>query len=87
MTDDLTFGWVSPVIGTPESNHEPIVMFQEREILPTAFEHFDRHQTYVLCCEFGLMSSQLADRMRRAGFRAHHFRGGQRALMRVASGV
>ena len=41
MTDNLTFGWVSPVIGPPESNHEPIVMFQEREILPTAFEHFD----------------------------------------------
>ena len=41
MTDELTFGWVSPVIGLPDSNHEPIVMYQERNILPTAFQHFD----------------------------------------------
>ena len=41
MTDELTFGWVSPVIGLPDSDHEPIVMYQERNILPTAFQHFD----------------------------------------------
>ena len=41
MTDDLTFGWVSPVIGLADSDYEPIVMYQERNILPTAFEHFD----------------------------------------------
>ena len=41
MADDLTFGWIAPVIGPPESDHEPIVMYQERNILPTAFEHFD----------------------------------------------
>ena len=41
MTDELTFGWVSPVIGLPDSDNEPIVMYQERNILPTAFEHFD----------------------------------------------
>lgn len=41
MTDELTFGWVSPVIGLPDSDNEPIVMYQERNILPTAFQHFD----------------------------------------------
>lgn len=41
MSDDLVFGWVSPVIGLPDSDHEPIVMYQERNILPTAFRHFD----------------------------------------------
>ena len=41
MSDDLVFGWVSPVIGLPDSGYEPIVMYQERNILPTAFRHFD----------------------------------------------
>lgn len=38
---DLKFGWLSPVIGNRWSDHQPIVMFQERNILPTALQHFD----------------------------------------------
>ena len=38
---DLKFGWLSPVIGNRWSDHQPIVMFQERNILPTALRHFD----------------------------------------------
>ena len=38
---DLKFGWLSPVIGNQWSDHQPIVMYQERHILPTAVEHFD----------------------------------------------
>ena len=38
---DLKFGWLSPVIGNRWSDHQPIVMFQERIILPTALQHFD----------------------------------------------
>jgi alkanesulfonate monooxygenase SsuD/methylene tetrahydromethanopterin reductase-like flavin-dependent oxidoreductase (luciferase family) len=38
---DLKFGWLSPVIGNQWSDHKPIVMFQERNILPTALQHFD----------------------------------------------
>jgi alkanesulfonate monooxygenase SsuD/methylene tetrahydromethanopterin reductase-like flavin-dependent oxidoreductase (luciferase family) len=38
---DLKFGWLSPVIGNRWSDHQPIVIFQERNILPTVVEHFD----------------------------------------------
>jgi alkanesulfonate monooxygenase SsuD/methylene tetrahydromethanopterin reductase-like flavin-dependent oxidoreductase (luciferase family) len=38
---DLKFGWLSPVIGNQWSDLQPIVMFQERNILPTALQHFD----------------------------------------------
>ena len=38
---DLKFGWLSPVIGNRWSDFKPIVMYQERHILPTALEHFD----------------------------------------------
>ena len=38
---DYDFGWISPVIGPPESGHVPIVMYQAEHILPTAFQHFD----------------------------------------------
>ncbi|NCV74790.1 LLM class flavin-dependent oxidoreductase [bacterium] len=38
---DLKFGWLSPVIGNRWSDHQPIVMYQERNILPTALQHFD----------------------------------------------
>ena len=37
----LQFGWLSPVIGNRWSDFEPIVMFQEQHILPTAIQHFD----------------------------------------------
>ena len=35
------FGWLSPVIGNKWSDFEPIVMYQEKNILPTALQHFD----------------------------------------------
>ena len=35
------FGWLSPVIGNKWSDFEPIVMYQEKNILPTALKHFD----------------------------------------------
>ena len=38
---DLKFGWISPVIGPPESDFVPIVQYQVEHILPTASEHFD----------------------------------------------
>jgi len=41
MARDLKFGWLSPVIGNRWSDHQPIVVFQDRHILPTALPHFD----------------------------------------------
>lgn len=63
------------------SEHHPQALHLDFAQALEAYPSFERGRTYVLCCEFGLMSAHLAERMRRAGFDAHHFRGGQRALM------
>jgi thiamine biosynthesis protein ThiI len=49
-----------------------------------AYPCFDRSKTYVLCCEFGLVSAHLAEQMRRAGFDAWNFKGGTPKLARAA---
>ena len=41
MSHVLHFGWLSPVIGNRWSDHQPIVVHQDRHILPTALPHFD----------------------------------------------
>lgn len=41
MPNDLRFGWLSPVIGNRWSDQQPIVVHQEKYILPTALPHFD----------------------------------------------
>ena len=41
VTSHLKFGWLSPVIGNRWSDHQPIVMYQDQHILPTALPHFD----------------------------------------------
>ena len=38
---NVKFGWLSPVIGNRWSDYQPIVVFQDRHILPTALPHFD----------------------------------------------
>jgi len=47
-----------------------------------AYTSLPKEREYVLVCELGLKSSHLAELMREAGFAAHHFRGGTRALRR-----
>jgi len=37
----VKFGWLSPVIGNRWSDHQPIVMYQERHILADVVPHFD----------------------------------------------
>ena len=37
----VKFGWLSPVIGNRWSDHQPIVVYQQRHILPEALPHFD----------------------------------------------
>ncbi|MFM2436992.1 MAG: hypothetical protein RL353_982, partial [Actinomycetota bacterium] len=41
MSSKIKFGWLSPVIGNQWSDHQPIVMYQEKNILPIALQHFD----------------------------------------------
>ena len=41
VANSVKFGWLSPVIGNRWSDHQPIVMYQEQHILPTALQHFD----------------------------------------------
>jgi alkanesulfonate monooxygenase SsuD/methylene tetrahydromethanopterin reductase-like flavin-dependent oxidoreductase (luciferase family) len=41
MSQDLKFGWLSPVIGNRWSDHKPIAVWQDTHILPTVNDHFD----------------------------------------------
>jgi thiamine biosynthesis protein ThiI len=67
------------------SEHHPDALHLDFEKAMAAWPSFDRGGTFVLCCEFGLLSAHLAERMRADGFRVFHLRGGQRALMKLAS--
>ncbi len=46
---------------------------------------FDRERTYVLYCDIGLKTAQLAERLQRAGFEAYSFKGGVKALKAYAA--
>jgi thiamine biosynthesis protein ThiI len=48
-----------------------------------AYPSFERGPTYVLYCDYGLMSAHLAELMRKEGFEAFHVRGGTRSLRRL----
>ena len=48
-----------------------------------AFPSFERRRSYVLYCDYGLMSAHLAELMKAQGFDAYHFRGGTRALRKT----
>jgi thiamine biosynthesis protein ThiI len=63
--------------------HHPRALHLDFASALAAWPSFDRARRYVLVCEYGLLSAQLADHVRREGYRVHHFRGGQRALMRT----
>jgi thiamine biosynthesis protein ThiI len=43
-----------------------------------------QEQTYVLYCDLGLKTAQLAEKMQRAGYEAYSFKGGVRALRAYA---
>ena len=48
------------------------------------YRHFDKAKTYVLYCEIGIKSGQVAERMREAGFKAYNFKGGMKRLLKYA---
>lgn len=62
--------------------HAPDAVHLEFIAALEAYRSFSNESTYVLYCEYGLKSAHLAELMREAGYRAHHFRGGTRALRR-----
>ena len=63
--------------------HHPDALWLEFPQAVATSPRFDRQRRYVLVCRYGLMSAHLAERMRKDGFDAHHFRGGLRALRRA----
>ena len=67
------------------TEHHPRALHLAFEKAAEAYPSFERDKTYVLSCEFGLMSAHLAERMRCEGFDVYHLAGGQRALMKLDS--
>ena len=47
-----------------------------------AYGSFDRAKPYLFYCEVGLKSAHLAELMHQAGYRAYHFAGGLKRLLR-----
>jgi thiamine biosynthesis protein ThiI len=62
--------------------HAPEALHMEFGAAQRAYASFSSERQYVLYCEYGLKSAHLAELMREAGLRAHHFKGGTRALRR-----
>jgi thiamine biosynthesis protein ThiI len=49
------------------------------------FQSLDRDRRYVLYCELGLKTAQLAEKMQRAGYEAYSFKGGTKAIRAYAA--
>lgn len=67
-----------------DSWHYPGALFFDFSNALRAYASFDKAQSYVLYCEFGLKSAHLADLMRRMGLNARHISGGLREVRRIA---
>lgn len=65
--------------------HYPGALHLEFSNAMRAYPHFEKKQSYLVYCEFGLKSAHLADRMRAAGLDARHFSGGEKALRKWAA--
>jgi thiamine biosynthesis protein ThiI len=66
-----------------DSWHHPEALRLDFAQALKTFPSFDRSQTYVLYCEFGLKSAHLAEQMRQEGLEAFHIKGGTRTLRRL----
>jgi thiamine biosynthesis protein ThiI len=64
--------------------HYPEALHLELPQALAAYRSFARDRSYVVVCEMGWKSAQLVDLMRDAGLAARAFRGGVRALTRLA---
>jgi thiamine biosynthesis protein ThiI len=72
--------------GQFESWHHPDAVRLDFAHAQRVWPSFDRARSYLLYCDFGLVSAHLAEQMRKSGFRVFHFRGGTRALRRRCEG-
>jgi len=69
-----------------ESWHHPDAVWLDFQQALRAWPSFDRSRSYLLYCDFGLLSAHLAELMRKGGLRVHHFKGGTRALRKSLEG-
>jgi thiamine biosynthesis protein ThiI len=67
-----------------EAWHYPGAVRRDLARLSDEFGTLDRTRTYVLCCDVGVRTAELAERMQRSGFEAYSFAGGVPALRRWA---
>ena len=67
-----------------DSWHLPGAAHREFWDLTGEVRSLDRERSYVLYCELGLKTAQLAEKMQRAGFEAYSFKGGAKALRKFA---
>ncbi len=64
--------------------HYPGARRWDLDELATRFRELDQTRTYVLYCNFGVLSAHVAEVMQRGGYEAYAFKGGLRELMRYA---
>jgi thiamine biosynthesis protein ThiI len=64
--------------------HYPGAVRRDLARLSDEYGALDRTRTYVLCCDVGVRTAELAERMQRSGFEAYSFAGGVPALRRWA---
>ncbi len=64
--------------------HYPDAVHHEFWELYGGFKKLDRDRTYVLYCDLGLRTAQLAEKMQSAGYEAYSFKGGVRGIREYA---
>lgn len=67
--------------------HAPGAAHRDFWELAADLSSLDRDRTYVLYCELGLKTAQLAEKMQRAGLEAYSFKGGVSALREYAASL
>ncbi len=65
--------------------HYPGAEHREADEVVERAGELEKERTYLLYCDHGVQSAQLAEILQRAGFEAYSFRGGTRGLRRWAS--
>jgi thiamine biosynthesis protein ThiI len=67
-----------------ETWHYPGAVRRDFWDIMQSFKLLERDRVYVLYCEFGLKTAQLAEKMQSAGYEAYSFKGGVKAIREYA---